>query len=221
MSKDLIERGKGVIRLCQILAVIVAILCVVELAIMPGAAMPDRDVDSSAGISTGCPCSGAGSVPTVTPTPVPQSIDQSISTDDQQTSYPDSSSSNTVQPSQSAVPATTVTPVVDRRAGAGDSPVSTAEQPASSAPAGQSTASEVKALSFPSLLGSNKGGIAEFLPIKFNSFSPSWLKTGDTAGEMPADSRVFNLIGRFKSPQIKSTSTPGSTIGSQLQLFSA
>ena len=221
MLKKLIERGNGILRVCQILAVIVAVAGTAALAMSPAAAMPVTEGYSSAGISTGCPCSGAGSAPTATPTPtptpVPQAVDQGISTDEQQAGCPCSGGGNRVQPSPSAAPVSTVTSAADQQAVTDNIPAGTAGQPASVTPAGSIKANGLKAISFPSLFGSTASGAGELSSVKFKSVAPSWLKTSETAGEMQGDSIGTSLIGRLKSPQLKSMDRIGSMIGSRLQ----
>ncbi|WP_424358907.1 hypothetical protein [Methanocella sp. MCL-LM] len=225
MLKGLVERGKVVLRLCHILAVIMVVAGAAGLSIMPAAAMPVTEGYSSAGISTGCPCSGAGSAPTATPTPtptpVPQVVDQGISTDDQQAGCPCSSGGNTVQPSPSAVPVSTVASAADQQAATDNIPAGTAGQPASVTPAGGIQANGLKGISFPSLFGSTASGAGELSSVRFKSFAPSWLKTGETAGEMQGDGIGTSLIGRLKSPQLKSMDSIGSMIGSRLQAMPA
>lgn len=214
MLNNLIERGNGSFRVCQILAVILVVAGAAGLAIMPAAAMPVTEGYSSAGITTGCPCSGAGSAPTATPTPapLPQVVDQGSSTDEQQAGGPCSSGGNTAQP--------TVASAADQQTATNNIPASTAEQPASVTPAGSAGASGLKAISFPSLFGSTASGAGELSPVRFKSFTPSWLKTGEPAGEMQGDNMGTSLIGRLKSPQLKSAGNIGSMIGSPFTAFS-
>lgn len=214
MSKDLIERGKGVLRLCHISAVIVAVAVMAGLATSPAAAMPVTEGYSSGGLSTGCPCGGGGSVPTATPTPVPQV------TDEQQAGCPCSGGGDTIQPSPAAAPAATITSAADQQATADNISAGTGEQSASVASSGNIAASELKAISFPTILGSTDSGSGGFSPATFRSFTLPRLKTGETAGETPADGRGSDLIGRFKFLQKKNTDEIRSTNGSRWKMFS-